>query len=201
MAPSGESIGPISRSSASFANRRAESAHPKLKGLRHLIYPLIFRWNELRPQLLAADNYSPAMLGRYGVFTALSFAGFWGNFGWLQRPLPVWLYAGLAGISFLAVLGLLLSLRRIDTRLRRLAAAWLLALALVTAQTFLPMIGRSWQPQGRYLFPALFPIMGLAIIGLSHWFRNRRQPSGFVAIVALVLAFDVYCVFLASHAP
>jgi hypothetical protein len=32
------------------------------------------------------------------------------------------------------------------------------------------MIGRQWQPQGRYLFPALWPLVTFMLLGLGGWF-------------------------------
>ena len=51
------------------------------------------------------DEPGYAMFKRYGLYSLLTFAGFWGNFGWLQRPLSLWVYAVLAVICLLAAAG------------------------------------------------------------------------------------------------
>ena len=124
------------------------------------------------------------------LYLALTFAGFWGNYGWLQRPLPVALYALLAAVTAWAGLGAGLRWRR-DVALRPILAAWLLACALIAAQTFLPMIGRTWQPQGRYLFPALLPITGLLLAGADHWLDLAAYPRRRAGLALLLVAFDL----------
>lgn len=132
------------------------------------------------------------------LFLALTFAGFWGNYGWLQRPLPVALYALLAALAAWAGLGVVLRWRR-DAELRPILAAWLLAFALIAAQTFLPMIGRTWQPQGRYLFPALLPITGLLLAGADHWLDLAAHPRRRAGLVVALIAFNLLGLALAAQ--
>lgn len=132
------------------------------------------------------------------LYVALTFAGFWGNYGWLQRPLPVALYALLAVFTAWAGLGAVLRWRS-DAALRPILAAWLLACALIAAQTFLPMIGRAWQPQGRYLFPALLPITGLLLAGADHWLNLAAHRRRRVGLVLALVAFDLLGLALAAQ--
>ncbi len=126
------------------------------------------------------DEPAIDMLTAYGLYSLLTFAGFWGNFGWLQRPLPVWVYAVLAAICLVAAAGVFRFFASLVSRAirpsRGIIGVWLLAVALAAGQVFLPMLGRPWQPQGRYLFPALLPIAGLLLVGLDAWlnFAHRR---------------------------
>jgi hypothetical protein len=149
-----------------------------------LAAPLADRWGQFIPRSPAAGGDVRRSL----LYAGLTFAGFWGNYGWLQAPLPVALYALLAGVVAWAGLGMALRWRR-EAPLRPLLAAWLLACALIAAQTFLPMMGREWQPQGRYLFPALLPITGLLLLGLDHWLDLDGRPAARVGLVAALLAF------------
>lgn len=124
------------------------------------------------------------------LFLALLFPGFWGNFGWLQHPLPLPVYGVLAAFVALAGWGGVRRWRRRDGT-RALAGVWLLATALALLQAVLPMIGRDWQPQGRYLFPALLPITGLLLWGLDeqiHWSERRCWRA---ALLAGVFMLDV----------
>jgi hypothetical protein len=141
-------------------------------------------------------------LARYGLYLLLTFAGFWGNFGWLQRPLPVWVYAGLAAICLTAAAGVWRFLRRpsLDSpdAGRTVVLAWLLAVGLAMTQVLLPMIGRSWQPQGRYLLPALLPIVGLLLVGLDTVLGGATRPRRWVFLLGALLAFDSACLLRAA---
>jgi len=151
-------------------------------------------------RLLEGRSYEVAALRRCGLYLLLTFAGFWANFGWLTLPLPVAIYASLALMCGIAGLGLL---RQTVHLLRGRAALpeWqrrallLLALGLVLslAQTFLPMIGRNWQPQGRYLFPALVPISVALCLGLRSWAGPRLRPPLWAVYWVGLFAFDLYC--------
>jgi len=282
----------------------------------------------------SAASYAPAHLRRYALYVALTFAHFWGDFGWLQLPLPIGWYVALAAVSGLSLLGLIRgawqaaadkhkplgpvsdrarsgrkrggsvkdrpqpveeaifrtdahagrgacpeSRRRATThenvaqvgnlRYKTIFSAdedvilngsesqsalhgqnseespvaehrdpslvsgpsegrssdplracpersegvtmgrifrasvrgyngWLtlmLAAALFAlAATFLPMIGQRWQPQGRYLFPALTPLVTLLIAGLRMWLPRQLSPRGqrlaLAGWIALLFALD-----------
>ncbi len=167
-----------------------------------VLAPLEDRWQRFAPRMQAGDEPIGAMLTRYGLYWLLTFAGFWGNFGWLQRPLPVWVYALLAGICLLATTGLIRLLQRpwreIPYVPRIAVTSWLLAVVLILGQTFLPMLGRPWQPQGRYLFPALLPIAGLLMVGLDAWVNFDRHPHRWILLLVSLVVFDVICLLRAS---
>jgi hypothetical protein len=119
--------------------------------------------------------YSRDAMRRYGLYVALTFAGFWGNFGWLQWPLPMPVYAILMFVCVVSIVGLIrLAFGRVSLDLATWqcrALRWMgIAVFLALTQVFLPMIGRQWQPQGRYLFPALWPLVTFMLLGLGGWF-------------------------------
>lgn len=147
--------------------------------------PLTDTWQQFRPRLAAAG----AGWQRYPLYAALLFPGFWGNFGWLQRPLPLWVYAALAVVCTVAGLGVLRVLRDRAAALRGVTAAWSAAVLLALALALTPMLGRDWQPQGRYLFTALTPITGLLLIGLDRWlaFDSRPRRAGLVILATALL--------------
>ncbi|NIN68142.1 MAG: hypothetical protein GTO63_26230 [Anaerolineae bacterium] len=140
------------------------------------------------------------------LYTLLTFAGFWANFGWLTIPLhPAW-YALLALFSLAAVAGLGVlgtSLVREWKRDRRAVRAWhnqslfllVVAFCLILLQTLLPMIGRDWQPQGRYLFPAIIPIAVLFSLGLHQLVGKRWHNLAAIAWVGAFFLFYVVCLF------
>ncbi len=167
-----------------------------------LVAPLEDRWQQFAPRRAADERVATSELTRYGLFLLLTFAGFWGNFGWLQRPLPVWVYAGLAAICVTAAAGVWRFLRRpsLDSpgAGRAVVMAWLLAVGLAVTQVLLPMIGRPWQPQGRYLFPALLPIVGLLLVGLDTVLSGATRPRRWVFLLGALLAFDSACLLHAA---
>ena len=167
-----------------------------------VVAPLQDRWQRFAPQAQTGDKPAGEMLRRYGLYSLLTFAGFWGNFGWLQRHLPVWVYAVLAAICLLAAAGLLRFLRRTSAEpssiSRGIIGVWLLAVALAAGQVFLPMLGRSWQPQGRYFFPALLPIAGLLLVGLDAWLNFTVRPHRWILFLGGLAAFDIICLLRAA---
>jgi hypothetical protein len=156
--------------------------------------------------LLDARSYDANSLRRYALYALLTFAGFWANFGWLTLPLnPPW-YGVLALLCLAALAGLGLWYRdefRLWRRGRNPLPAWqsrsllLLAvgLCLILLQTFLPMIGRHWQPQGRYLFPAIIPIATLLSLGWRRIHRRWGSGLGLTAWVAFFFLLHVLCLF------
>ena len=64
---------------------------------------------------------------------------------------------------------------------------------LIALQTFLPMIGSQWQPQGRYLFPALVIIASLFAYGLRRLLGHINWRLLSAAYVACFLLLDALC--------
>ncbi len=156
--------------------------------------------------LARPENFRIGALLRYAIFAVLAFAGFWGNFGWLQAPLPWPLYLWLAALCALAVWGLVkISLRGAvapkqsftsveiasPTPLAMTSEKPLLlcvtAVILILAQTSLPMIGFVWQPQGRYLLPALLPIGVCLIVGLRSALPARWRSRAEIILLGTLL--------------
>lgn len=167
-----------------------------------LIAPFEDRWRDLGPRLPGGEAFTSQAAARYGLYTALLFPGFWGNFGWLQRPLPLWIYGLLAALCLAAASGVLKAIRKAQavSMPPALILSWLLAVALIFLQTLLPMLGRDWQPQGRYLFPALFPITGLLLVGIDYWFNVAGHPRRVPVHLLALLAFDAWCLLGIAHA-
>ncbi|NIN68691.1 MAG: DUF2142 domain-containing protein [Anaerolineae bacterium] len=157
-------------------------------------------------QLLDARSYDLSSLRRYVLYTLLTFAGFWANFGWLTIPLdPEW-YALLALCSLAAAIGLGVlgtsvvrqwKRDRSAVRTRHNQSLFLLVVAfcLILLQTFLPMIGRDWQPQGRYLFPAIIPIAALFSLGWSELVPRRSHNLLAIAWTVAFFLLNVLCLF------
>ncbi len=142
----------------------------------------------------ASADAGPANPGRILLYLALLFPGFWGNFGWLQVPLPVPMYGAIALACLLAGLGIggALWQRRWDDPRAAVAVGWsLLAVTLSFSLTTAPMWVRDWQPQGRYLLPALAPWMILLVSGLRFWSRRWRLPRASLWFMAGFAVLDL----------
>jgi hypothetical protein len=131
-------------------------------------------------QALAPAAWDAPAQFRYLLFAGFTWASFWGYFGWLSRPFPWPVYLLLVAATLAAAWGIFRLLFQAalaagaapspprrpapneDVALLRLS---LLAFGLLLAQIWLPMVGQSWQPQGRYLFPGLLPIALLLLLG------------------------------------
>ena len=178
------------------AEETALRVRPRLSGLTRYLSAT---------QLLDLRSYDLASLQRYLLYVLLTFAGFWANFGWLTLPLhPAW-YAVLAAIVLAVTLGLglwgtdLLRRRRKSDTWRpnprdRVLLLFLIGLVLILVQTFLPMVGSQWQPQGKYLLPALVPIATLFTHGLRRLAHGVRPAVLTITYLVCFLLFDLVCI-------
>jgi len=150
---------------------------------------------------LRFSSYGPDSLLRYGRYVLLTFAGYWGNFGWLTQPVhwvwyAIWAVVSLVGLAGSIKLALMPeSTAQIQQWQKRGLAVLAVAGVLAMAQTLLPMIGRSWQPQGRYLFPAMLPIGVLLALGWWTWVPRSLQRYWLSLWLALFLVFDQVCLW------
>jgi len=147
-------------------------------------------------EIVDRHSYDVASLRRYGRYVAITLANSWGDFGWLTLPLPLGLYIvpGLASLG--AALGWLW-LRRLRLQAGQSRALGWLAVqgCLVLLLTFLPMIGRAWQPQGRYLFSALVPWAIFFVVGWRGWGERVSWRRWWVAPLLTVALLDLIGLF------
>jgi hypothetical protein len=123
-------------------------------------------------------------------FAFVSFKSFWAQFGWMGVPADERTYAVLGLVSAVAGLGLILFLLRAlaDRQLlswHQRASLTLLGatLILVLLEMFLYNL-RYLQPQGRYLFPAIFPIGVFFTLGVRELARERYAQLVFSLLFA-----------------
>jgi hypothetical protein len=120
-------------------------------------------------------------------FLVTSFDSFWGQFGWMGIPLDQRVYHGLAVISVLAGVGLVLHVVRRPWR-ESATLVWGLGLsALLFALIFAGMAQYNLdyvQPQGRYLFPAAVTVALAFVLGL-------RELAGRARLCTVLLAGGV----------
>jgi 4-amino-4-deoxy-L-arabinose transferase-like glycosyltransferase len=132
---------------------------------------------------------------------ATLFRSFWGQFGWMGVLMDERVYVLLALLSGLIALGLLLWLapwgglwREADGAARR---GYLLAAALIAAVLFATLVYnlRYLQPQGRYLFPAMAGLTGLAALGLRELIAPRQRPAVYGLLAVGLLGLDLVALF------
>src|ERR1700724_3042598 len=95
---------------------------------------------------------------------------FWGKLGWLNLRLPLFAYLFFAVPTALAAVGALRRAASPEERMREHWRRWLL-LSIIGANLLLVvayLVRIDWQPQGRYLFPSLPALAGLAALGLRR---------------------------------
>ena len=112
---------------------------------------------------LRGEPFAPADLGELAV---TQFRTFWGVFGWMNLPMPGWVYLVFAALSLAGIAGLLLA-RPTPEQRRGLA---LLAAGAVAAEAYVLLLVLECNVscyQGRYLFPAIAPIALLLALGLG----------------------------------
>lgn len=152
-------------------------------------------------------HYLQSLVG--GVFCT-----YWADFGWIDTPLPQWVYWLLLAVCTLAVLGgaayLIRTWRRqrSGARAERTEALAVGALA-AHAAALTAMIGyntyRTWVldgigwggMQGRYYLGAVAGAMAFLLAGLLAVAPARWEPALHVALRWGMIAFNVVCLFFA----
>jgi hypothetical protein len=148
-----------------------------------------------RERTLLATSGKPPVFRDLISFLAISFASFWGNFGWLNVPLSVECYFLLTVAVALSILGLiLLAVRLVRGWVRWTTPRWrgfvvvLGAAGLCLAQLLGTMVARGKPQQGRYLFPALPAFALLLVLGWLNVVRSRwRRLVSYLVVVGLAL--------------
>lgn len=125
---------------------------------------------------------------RTNFFTS-SFNSFWGNFDWMSLKMPLWHYFVLYPLSAIGFLSLTLWFLRERGAPERRSFLLLFFGALGTF-TFSIVFSAyfDFQPQGRYLFPSIVPILALLLMGWDRlWPRGRAWVLGGIALFFLYL--------------
>lgn len=154
----------------------------------------LIRYGTLQPNgfgVLRSRVGPPVGIGDYAARFATEInTSFWGNFGWLELPLPGPVTTGLT------LLTAVLALAAVADRVARvpLLGLWLLPLAslgalFVTLYSAHLRDGRFNGTQGRYLFGTILVFVAAAAVGLGVLARSTRLPERW--LVPLVAAGSV----------
>ncbi|MCD6285016.1 MAG: glycosyltransferase family 39 protein, partial [Anaerolineae bacterium] len=180
-------------------------------------------WNAFGAVLGTRDV--PAGLGQLWAERMAFAAGYWGNFGGLNVPLPGWAFALLNTLAVIAAAGLVLRLGQWLAGSGRTGAGitsadqphsplvsriWPLAWTPMTAAhalawawpaaifiSWIRWAAVTWSSQGRLIFPAI-PLWSLALVlGLNAWVpRNRTTIRVFPGAALGLLLFALTLVAL-----
>jgi hypothetical protein len=133
-------------------------------------------------------------------FTFITFRSFWAQFGWMGVLVNDRIYVLLSVLTTAGILGVVLWLFQGRARHGKIEApaplwgllgAWLLAAIL----DYIVYNLRYFQPQGRYLFPALIPIAALFVVGLDEIFDKRYTRIIFGLLFLAMVALDYVSLF------
>ena len=163
-------------------------------GRNQILYGDIFGVNAFlahRPQENSAVITSWEL---WRVFLGKMHRSFWGMFGWMNVPLPMWYHRLLLGLYVLAIVGGGIAWFRGRHRGRRQWIVWAFLGSLpILYVTWVVMYGyrfggSGWQ--GRYVFPALSAIGILLAASLAHLLPGRARviPPLLTASAMLIVA-------------
>jgi hypothetical protein len=141
-----------------------------------------------------------------GGLLRATFMSFWGVFGYMGLLMPAGYYLGWLALCLAAAAGGWLGVKRLQQTpmgeppaLPLVVAFAAVALAVLLAHLFLNggwvhSYRFNYQPQGRYLFGALLPILTLLTLGLRELLRAGRREGWLLPLcVAVSLGANVWC--------
>ncbi|MDQ6831815.1 MAG: DUF2142 domain-containing protein, partial [Chloroflexota bacterium] len=133
-------------------------------------------------------------------YQSLLITGFWGNFGWLDAPLPERVFVPIVVVYIIGGIGMAMQLVLQPKR----RGALVLLLGYLLAQSLFLFIGVDYYegyvrtgaevgPQGRYFFPILAPLLFLLLSGWDHLCQEnslvlRLAPLGMAWLQVIALA-------------
>ncbi len=139
------------------------------------------------------------------ALAAFGLESFWGQFSWLTIRLAPSLVKGLQWVTVLLVCGVglgavrWLGRRRAQRRTLELAAVVFLVAGLVFTVAAMVMqyllVPAVYLPQGRYVFPFISAFGLLAAWGWQAYWPRRWQGLGLGLGIALLAAFDAFCLW------
>lgn len=133
-------------------------------------------------------------------FAMITFRSFWVQLGWMAVPAEGWVYALLGNLTAVSCAGLLLFVVRSARQAGVLSNPHGLALGLAATAVVLVTVQlvvynlQFFQPQGRYLFPAIVPIVLLLLLGLREVITPRYHILGFLGLFGGFLLLNGYVV-------
>ncbi len=150
--------------------------------------------------------FSAEAVSRYAHYARFLFETFWGRFALFQVQWPTAFYVLAAGLSLIALTGLVLLVGRVIRGTCR-PPAWLLASFVLLAFSIITMTAmvyaneiRRWDlgwggwPQARYLFVVIIPIAALFVQGWSEVVPQRYRTAWVSALLGLLILLDTFSI-------
>jgi hypothetical protein len=124
-------------------------------------------------------------------FSRNFFQSAWLNAGWLTLPAPPDWYVVAAAVTGLAPLGALCGLsRRLGAGERTMVAVAAVFVAVQLAAIYGTYFRAGYPAQGRYLFPAIGPLLVLIWLGAVHWPKGRVRRAAAVVLLTTAVWLD-----------
>ncbi|MCP4542326.1 MAG: glycosyltransferase family 39 protein [Chloroflexi bacterium] len=122
-------------------------------------------------------------------------AGYWGNFGGLNVPMPAWVYGTLNTLAILAAIGLIVGLvKSRNSNLKSQILPFLICV-LWGLGILLPWLlwwaRITWSSQGRLVFTAISTWALLLALGLAGWLPRRWGQWAVGAFALLLLGLSL----------
>lgn len=148
------------------------------------------------------------MINQYGLnhilfdYFAVTFKSFWAQFGWMGVLVNDRIYVLLFALVGMAILGFLLWAvktvchRESLTETQHWCIGLLFVLAIVAGADYIAYNFKFFQLQGRYLYPAIIPIMLLLIIGLREIIEREYWQVVCAILYVGMVGFDFASLFL-----
>ncbi|HEY72306.1 MAG TPA: DUF2142 domain-containing protein [Thermoflexia bacterium] len=125
-------------------------------------------------------------------------AGYWGNFGGLNVPMPAWTYTALNIVAVMAALSLITHyVSRFEPfaiRHSQFAICLLWGLSILISWSQWASV--TWSSQGRLVFSAIQTWSLLLALGIAVWFPRRWGRWAVAAFAAFLLALTVLAPWL-----
>jgi hypothetical protein len=150
--------------------------------------------------------FNAEALSRYAHYARFLFETFWGRFALFQVQWPLAFYVLAAGLSLVALAGLVLFVGRLMRGTYK-QPAWLPASFVLLAFSTITMIMmvyaneiRRWDlgwggwPQARYLFVVIVPIAALFVQGWSEVVPRRYRTAWVGALLVLLVLLDTFSI-------
>jgi hypothetical protein len=123
-----------------------------------------------------------------------SFESTWALFGFMNLKVPNFAYVLIALSCIAALVGL--ARTKPTSAQQRIAIAGLAAIVMAIVISYWTNIANDYQPQGRYFFAAILPMIAFWVQGLAN--LHKRAITVSLALLALL---HVYSLYLVSVSP
>ncbi len=161
----------------------------------YVLTPLLRQMHLIPSPVYTPERWNRPLTEKLLLAAAVLFTSFWGNYGWLQYPLPVPVYILLSLVTLGVLGGVGRWVRRRDlteetVRLMRFDG---IVVGAIIIGSILPTLRADWLPQGRYLFPYLLPLLALGVQGLEAWRPRSCSPRIWIGLwLGLTAAFHLF---------